>query len=116
MVRQTVNATLSYYQVQVSKFAKELLVTQEYYKHNPNFWVNSGLVKHQEMEELVFEAARVAYSNFDGLSATESAQQLYKAHSDLLGLLSPALTKAGFDGHLPEVLRWQHMHAVSEAL
>ena len=44
---------LSHYQVQVSEFAKELLVAQEYYKHDPDFWVNSRLVEHQEMEELV---------------------------------------------------------------
>jgi len=46
---------LSYYQVQMSKFAKELLVAQEYYKHDPNFWVNSRLVEHWEIKELVFE-------------------------------------------------------------
>jgi len=68
------------------------------------------------MEEFVFEAAWAASSNFDGLSATKSTQQLYKAHSDLLSLLSPALTKADFDAHLPEALGWRHMHAVSEAL
>ena len=68
------------------------------------------------MEESVFKAAQAASSNFDGLSATKSAQQLYEAHSDLLNLLLSALTKAGFDGHLPEALRWRHIHAVSKAL
>ena len=116
MARRTIDAALSHYQAQVSKFAEELLVAQEYYKHDPDFWVNSGLVKHREIEESVFEAARAASSNFNGLSATESAQQLYEAHSDLLSLLSPALAKAGFDAHLPEVLGWRHMHAVSKAL
>ena len=116
MARQTVNAALSYYQAQVSEFAKELLVVQEYYKHNPDFWVNSGLIEHQKMEESVFEATRATSSNFDRLPATESTQQLYKAHSDLLSLLSPALAKAGFDGHLPEALRWQYMYVISEAL
>ena len=106
----------THFQAQVSEFTEELLVTQEYYKHDPDFWVNSGLVKHREMEESVFEAARAASSNFDGLSATESAQQLYEAHSDLLSLLSLALAKADFDGHLPEALGWRHMHAVSKAL
>ena len=114
--RRTIDTTLSHYQAQVSEFAKELLVTQEYYKHDPDFWVNSGLVKHQEMEESIFAAAQAASSNFDGLSATESAQQLYEAHSDLLSLLLPALAKAGFDRHLPEALRWWHIHAVSKAL
>jgi len=116
MACRTIDTALSHYQAQVSEFAKELLVIQEYYKHNPDFWVNSGLVEHQEMEKSVFEAAQAASSNFNGLSATKSAQQLYKAHSNLLSLLSPALTKAGFDGHLPETLGWQHMHAVSKAL
>ena len=68
------------------------------------------------MEESVFTAAQATSSNFDGLSATKSAQQLYKVHSNLLSLFSPALAKAGFDGHLPEALRWWHMHAVSKAL
>jgi len=49
MARQTVNAVLSHYQAQVSKFAEELLVAQEYYKHNPDFWVNSGLVKQEKI-------------------------------------------------------------------
>jgi len=100
----------------VSEFAEELLVAQEYYKHDPDFWVHSGLVKHWEMEEFIFKAAQATSSNFNGLSATKSAQQLYEAHSNLLSLLSPALAKAGFDGHLPEALRWRHMHAVSKAL
>ena len=116
MARRTIDAALSHYQAQVSEFAEELLVAQEYYKHYPDFWVNSGLVEHREMEESVFEAAWATSSNFDRLSATESAQQLYEAHSDLLSLLSPALAKAGFDAHLPEVLGWRYMHAVSEAL
>ena len=100
----------------MSEFAKELLVAQEYYKHDPDFWVHSGLIEHQEMEKSVFEAAWATSSNFDRLSATKSVQQLYEAHSDLLSLLSPALAKAGFDGHLPEALGWRHMHAVSKAL
>jgi len=75
MAHQTVDATLSHYQAQVSEFAEELLVAQEYYKHDPDFWVNSGLVEHWEIEESVFEGARVASSNFDGLSATEPAQK-----------------------------------------
>jgi len=67
------------------------------------------------MEELVFKATLAISSNFDGLSTTKATQQLYKAHSDLLNLLSPALTKAGFDGYLPEALGWQYMHAISKA-
>ena len=89
IARRAVNATLSHYQVQVSKFAKELLVTQEYYKHDPNF---------------------------NGLSATKSAQQLYEVHSDLLSLLLPVLAKTGFDGHFSEALGWWYMHAISKAL
>ena len=116
MARRTVDAVLSHYQAQVSEFAKDLLVAQEYYKHDPDFWVNSGLAEHQEIEKLVFEAAWAASSNFDRLSATKSAQQLYKVHSDLLSFLSLALAKAGFDGHLLEALGWRHIHAVSEAL
>jgi len=116
MACRTVNAALSHYQAQVSKFTKELLIAQEYYKHNPDFWVNSRLVEHREMEESVFKATWAASSNFDRLSATKSAQKLYEAYSDLLSLLSPALAKAGFDRHLPEVLGWRHIHAVSEAL
>ena len=39
--------------MQVSEFTDKLLVAQEHYKHDPDFWVNSGLVKHQEMEEAI---------------------------------------------------------------
>ena len=72
MACRAIDTTLSHYQVQVSEFAKELLVAQEHYKHDPNFWVNSSLVEHQEIEEAVFKAAHVASSNFDGLSASEA--------------------------------------------
>ena len=116
MAYRTIDAALSHYQAQVSEFAEELLVTQEYYKHDPDFWVNSGLVEHQEMAESVFKAARATSSNFNGLSATESVHQLYEAHSNLLSLLSPALAKAGFNGHPPEALGWRHMRAISKAL
>ena len=37
MAHQTIDAALSHYQAQVSEFAEEPLVTQEYYKHDPNF-------------------------------------------------------------------------------
>ena len=106
MAHRALNTALSHYQVQVSEFAKELLVAREYYKHDPNFWVYSGLVEHKQMKDTVFEAARVASSNFNGLSASEAIQQLYEMHSNLLGLLSPALAKAGFDANLPEALGW----------
>jgi len=37
IARRAVNAMLFHYQAQVSEFAKELLVAQEHYKHDPNF-------------------------------------------------------------------------------
>jgi len=40
----TLSATLATYQNQVSEFAEELLVSQEYFSHDPDYWVFSGLV------------------------------------------------------------------------
>jgi len=40
----TFSATLATYQNQVSEFAKELFVSQEYFSHDPNYWVSSSLV------------------------------------------------------------------------
>ena len=74
IARRAIDATLFYYYAQVSEFAKELLVAQEHYKHNPNFWINSGLIEHQEMKKAIFEVARVTSSNFNGLSTSETTQ------------------------------------------
>ena len=49
--------TLATYQNQVSEFAKELLVLQEYFSHDPNYWVSSGLVDSTAFWDALFEAA-----------------------------------------------------------
>jgi len=40
----TLSAILATYQNQVSEFAEELLISQEYFSHDPDYWVSSGLV------------------------------------------------------------------------
>ena len=68
-VYNTLSTTLATYQNQVSEFAKELLVLQEYFSHDPNCWVSSGLVDSTKSHNALFEAACSACKSKTGLSS-----------------------------------------------
>jgi len=76
----TLSATLATYQNQVSEFAKELLVSQEYFSHDPNYWVFSGLVDSSESQDTLFKAARSACDPKTGLSSQAATARLSNAH------------------------------------
>jgi len=69
----TLSATLATYQNQVSEFAEELLVSQEYFSHDPDYWVFSGLVDSTESRDALFTAAQSAYDPRTGLSSQATA-------------------------------------------
>ena len=69
----TLSATLATYQNQVSEFAKELLVSQEYFSHDPDYWVSSGLVDSTESRDALFAAAQSACDPRTGLSSQAAA-------------------------------------------
>jgi len=69
----TLSATLTTYQNQVSEFAEKLLVLQEYFSHDPDYWVSSGLVDSTESRGALFAAAQSACDPRTGLSSQAAA-------------------------------------------
>jgi len=63
----TLSATLTTYQNQVSGFAEELLVSQEYFSHDPDYWVSSGLVDSTKSRNALFAAAQSVCNPRTGL-------------------------------------------------
>ena len=107
---------ISQYQALVSEFTEELLAAERYYQGDPDFWVGSGLIADSDAQIAIFEAARLAFSNFEGVSGPKAAKQLFESHQTINSLFGPFLQAAGYDGQLPEAQGWRHMHAVSKAL
>jgi len=64
----------------VSEFAKELLVSQEYFSHDPNYWVSSDLVDSTESWDALFEAAPSACNPKTGFSSQAATARLFDAH------------------------------------
>ena len=114
--RGVYQSLVSQYQALVSEFAKELLAAECYYQRDPDFWVGSGLIVDSDAQIAIFEAARLASSNFNGVFGPEAAKQLFESHQKINSLFGPFLQAASYDGHLPEAQEWHHMHAISEAL
>jgi len=77
----TLSATLATYQNQVSKFAKELLILQKYFSHNPDYWVSSGLIDSTMSWDALFEAACFACNPKTSLSSQAAIARLFDAHS-----------------------------------
>jgi len=77
----TLSATLATYQNQVFEFAEKLLISQEYFSYDPNYWVSSGLVDSTESWDALFEAACSACNPKASLSSQAAATRLFNAHS-----------------------------------
>jgi len=114
--REVYQSLISQYKALVSKFAKELLTAECYYREDPDFWVGSGLVTDADAQTAIFEATHLASSNFERVSGPEATKQLFESHQTINSLFGPFLQAASYNGHLPEAQGWYHMHAVSEAL
>ena len=76
----TLSATLTTYQNQVSGFAEELLVSQEYFSHDPDYWISSGLVDSTESRDALFAAAQSACNPRTGLFSQAAATRLFDAY------------------------------------
>ena len=76
----TLSATLATYQNQVFEFAKELLVSQEYFSYDPDYWVSSGLVDSTKSQDAFFKAAYSTCDSKTGFSSQAAAARLFDAH------------------------------------
>ena len=76
----TLSATLATYQNQVSEFAEELFISQEYFSHDPDYWISSGLVDSTMSWDALFKAARSTCNPKTSLSSQVAAVRLFNAH------------------------------------
>ena len=106
----TLSATLATYQNQVSEFAKELLVSQEYFSHDPDYWVSSGLVDSTESRDVLFTAAQSACDPRTGLSSQAAATQLFDAHFAFVCSFHEGIALSDFSGDLPDPLTFDKWH------
>jgi len=100
----TLSATLATYQNQVSEFAKELLVLQEYFSYDPNYWVSSGLVDSTVSQDALFKAAPSACHPKTGLSSQAVAARLFDAHFAFICSFCEGIVLSDFSGDLPDPL------------
>jgi len=107
----TLSATLAAYQNQVSEFAEELLVSQEYFSHDPDYWVSSGLVNSTESRDALFAAAQSACNPRTGLSSQAAAARLFDAHFTFVRLFREGIALSDFSGDLPNPLTFDERHA-----
>jgi len=114
--RGVYQSLVSQYQALISEFAEELLAAERYYQGDPDFWVGNGLVADTDAQTAIFEAACLAFSNFEGVSSPEATKQLFESYQTINSLFGPFLQAAGYNGHLPEAQGWRHMYAISKAL
>ena len=64
----------------MSEFAEELLILKEYFSHDPDYWVSSGLVDSTESRDALFAATQSACDPRTGLSSQAAAARLFDAH------------------------------------
>jgi len=79
-MHDSLEASLAFYHSQVSELAEELLVAHSYFKSNPNYWVDSGLVSDSAAETCVFEADKAACTLQEGLSPQDAIFKLFHTH------------------------------------
>jgi len=106
----TLSATLAAYQNQVSEFAEELLVSQEYFSHDPDYWVSSGLVNSTESRDALFAAVQSACNPRTGLSSQAAAAQLFDAHFAFVHSFREGIALSDFSGDLPNPLTFDERH------
>jgi len=107
----TLSATLATYQNQVSEFTEELLISQEYFSHDPDYWVSSGLVDSTEFRDAHFAAAQSACNPRTGLSSQAAAARLFDAHFTFVCSFHEGIALSDFSGDLPNPLTFDEQHA-----
>ena len=106
----TLSATLATYQNQVSEFAKELLVSQKYFSHDPDYWVSSSLVDSTKSRDALFAAAQSACDPRTGLFSQAAATQLFDAHFAFVCSFCEGIALSDFSGDLPDPLTFDEQH------
>jgi len=100
----TLSTTLATYQNQVFEFAKELLVSQEYFSHDPDYWVSSGLVDSTESWDALFKAAYSACNPKTSLFSQAAAARLFDAHFAFVCSFRESIALSDFSSNLPDLL------------
>jgi len=95
----------------VSEFAKELLVSQEYFSHDPNYWVSSDLVDSTESWDALFEAAPSACNPKTGFSSQAATARLFDTHFMFVCSFHESIAFSDFSGNLPDPLTFNEQHA-----
>jgi len=94
----------------VSEFAEELLVLQEYFSHNPNYWISSGLVDSTMSQDTLFEAACSACNSKTGLSSQAATVRLFNAHFAFVHSFCKSIALSDFSGDLFDLLIFDKQH------
>ncbi|KAJ3560862.1 hypothetical protein NP233_g10556 [Leucocoprinus birnbaumii] len=108
--KHTLDRAVARYQHSVSEFAEELLVADEYFKSDPNFWTEIGLLSSAEAAEEMLDA-RAALSAPTGTSARDAAARLFALHATATVGLHDELRERPMDIPIPPALNWSDRHA-----
>jgi len=106
----SLEASLTSYHSQVSELAEKLLVARSYFKSDPNYWVDSGLVSDSAAETRVFEADEAACTLQEGLSPQDAASKLFHAHLTFVQTFHQGILSSKFDSDLPDPLTFDECH------
>ena len=107
----TLSATLATYQNQVFEFAEELLVSQEYFSYDPDYWVSSGLVNSTKSQDALFKAAYSACDSKTSLSSQAAVIKLFDAHFAFIRSFCKGIALSDFNSDLPDPLIFNKGHA-----
>jgi len=107
----TLSATLVTYQNQVSEFAEELLVLQEYFSHDPDYWVSSGLVDSTMSWDALFKATHSVCDPKTGLSSQAAVARLFDAHFAFVHSFRKGVVLSDFSGDLSDPLTFDEQYA-----
>jgi len=95
----------------VSEFAKELLISQEYFSYDPDYWASSGLVDSTESKDALFTVAQSACNPRTGLSSQAAAVRLFDAHFAFVHSFREGIALSDFSGDLSNLLTFDEQHA-----
>ena len=95
----------------MSEFAEELLVLQEYFSYDPDYWVSSGLVDSTESRDALFAAAQSACDPRTGLSSQAAAARLFNAYFAFVCSFHEGIVLSDFSSDLPDPLTFDERHA-----
>ncbi|KAJ3557875.1 hypothetical protein NP233_g11633 [Leucocoprinus birnbaumii] len=109
--KNTLDRALARYQYSVSEFAEELLIADEYFQSDPNFWTEIGLVSSSQAAEQMLDSAREALSVQEGASARDAAARLFALHATATIGLHDDLREGPMAIPIPAPLDWHDRHA-----